>query len=475
MSTGPYEFNFLINSYVFEDMIKLCYNELTINEFIYNLLNSPSCNIIDFEIDENDISLFIKKFVKENQEYFENFDFDSENILDEFIKKINIYIGDYESKYSIPINYPKELISTTMDNISSMSKNVINNMPQINIPIGVFNNINNAHVSVASMLRQHKVYESYIDNTIKTIESMSCLNESIYSHIKCVENMKYTAELLNNQLVAPINFINSNINQSVINSIYLSLNNIPWDELNRSIKVVMDYVNSYNYLEYYNKHRFSISLQGFIDEIEDNGELKHIFNNNFLNELVDNGNWWIMPILTKEDFKFLSEKNFNSKEIDSYILGRYIEHPELIADMIESWNVDDGLREKIILQAYENYLIGNYETAVILLTLQIEGIIRDKMDINAKKLSKFRIKLEKQLKDISFQNPWDDFLNKANNCFIWMILKPLYDSVDFNQDKDEINRNIMTHCGVVNADNIVAIRMFILLDTLFYIFNNVLS
>ena len=124
------------------------------------------------------------------------------------------------------------------------------------------------------------------------------------------------------------------------------------------------------------------------------------------------------------------------------------------------------------MQATDNYYGGNYEICVLTLLLQIEGLMRDKFKIKAKS-SKLREKLEKRL-DAFLNNSksltsWDEFLIKSSKSYVWMILKPLCDDVDFIEEENEINRNVSAHNGKVEADQIAAIRLFLIIDTLMYL------
>ena len=92
--------------------------------------------------------------------------------------------------------------------------------------------------------------------------------------------------------------------------------------------------------------------------------------------------------------------------------------------MIQEWDLTD-IRRKIISQAYINYIYGNYESCVIILILQIEGILKENISMN-KSAGELRKYLEGQLNINSTINAWDKFLNKANIQYIWMVLKPLY-------------------------------------------------
>ena len=104
--------------------------------------------------------------------------------------------------------------------------------------------------------------------------------------------------------------------------------------------------------------------------------------------------------------------------------------------------------------------------------LQIEGILKEKISMK-KSSGKLRQYLEKQLNSNSSINSWDDFLNRANIQYIWMVLNPLDDTIDFNAEEGLINRNNIAHVGIVEANQLIAIRFFFILDTLIYIFKSI--
>ena len=41
-----------------------------------------------------------------------------------------------------------------------------------------------------------------------------------------------------------------------------------------------------------------------------------------------------------------------------------------------------------------------------------------------------------------------------------MVLKPLYEKIDFNADEGIVNRNNIAHIGIVKANQLIAIRFF---------------
>lgn len=163
------------------------------------------------------------------------------------------------------------------------------------------------------------------------------------------------------------------------------------------------------------------------------------------------------------------------KDVNSYnnfVLNEFYFNPELIEDLISNWNIDNENRKTIIKQAYFNYKHGNYETCVILLMLQIEGIMKEKIDFD-KKDSDLRIKIQKTLnKNTDTDDSWKSFLNKANAEFILRIVKPLYDDVDFEYDMGDIKRHEIAHVGVVEASQMIAMRLFLILDTIIYILDD---
>lgn len=138
--------------------------------------------------------------------------------------------------------------------------------------------------------------------------------------------------------------------------------------------------------------------------------------------------------------------------------------------MIQEWNLTD-IRRNIITQAYINYIYGNYEACVILLMLQIEGILKENISMK-KGFGELRRHLEKDLNKNQTINPWDTFLNRANIQYIWMVLKPLGDKIDFNAEDGIVNRNNIAHVGIVEANQLISIRFFLILDTLLYIFKS---
>ena len=90
-----------------------------------------------------------------------------------------------------------------------------------------------------------------------------------------------------------------------------------------------------------------------------------------------------------------------------------------------------------------------------------------------KKDSDLRIKIQKTLNKNSDTNDvWESFLNKANAEFILRIVKPLYDEVDFEYDMGDIKRHEIAHVGVVEASQMGAMRLFLILDTVIYILDS---
>ena len=163
-----------------------------------------------------------------------------------------------------------------------------------------------------------------------------------------------------------------------------------------------------------NPEEFMLNLYGFIEEIDDT-ELTSIFTQDFLKEVTRS--WWIIPRLELDDYKKLSQRGVNNNDLNQLILSEYYTNPELIYTLIDSWNISNEKRLNIIIQAFDNYCEGNYEICVLTLLLQIEGLMRDKLQL---KLTggKLRNKLEKKLdvyieENSSDYTPWGLFLIKS--------------------------------------------------------------
>lgn len=219
-----------------------------------------------------------------------------------------------------------------------------------------------------------------------------------------------------------------------------------------------------------NPEEFMLNLYGFIEEIDDT-ELTSIFTQDFLKEVTRS--WWIIPRLELDDYKKLSQRGVNNNDLNQLILSEYYTNPELIYTLIDSWNISNEKRLNIIIQAFDNYCEGNYEICVLTLLLQIEGLMRDKLQL---KLTggKLRNKLEKKLdvyieENSSDYTPWGLFLIKSFKSYLWCVLNPLDNKVNLVEDTEEINRNISAHVGFVKADQKIAIRLFMIIDTLMFL------
>ena len=87
-----------------------------------------------------------------------------------------------------------------------------------------------------------------------------------------------------------------------------------------------------------------------------------------------------------EEYKELFQSGFNNADLNRYILFNYIKNPLLVQDLIDGWIFHDDKRDRIIMQAADNYYQGNYEICVLALLLQIEGLMRDKLQLKLKEL-----------------------------------------------------------------------------------------
>lgn len=261
------------------------------------------------------------------------------------------------------------------------------------------------------------------------------------------------------------------ISKSLFNEINEELYDTEWNDIKEESIISQFEIDNLT-IDFVTKEpeEFALKLNSHVEEL-DEAELSSVFTKNFLNELTKS--WWILPRISFEEYKELSQLGVDDNDLNKFILGDYILNPKLIYDLIDKWEFNDENRAKIIMQATNDYYEGNYEICVLALLLQIEGLMRDKLESKSK-APKLRDKLERRLDNLLLEkieefSSWEIFLIKSCKSYIWMILKPLCDEVNFLEDEDEINRNISAHNGKVEADRIVAIRLFLIIDTLMYL------
>lgn len=357
------------------------------------------------------------------------------------------------------INNQNKICAEILDNIcpklNSMNDLILRNS-------SILNDIYFPLQELSSITSQITPYFDSISKISNTFDHIFSANRDVVNAVSSITH------------ILPISLINEiSLTQDTLDILYNSLNLIDWESINQSLAVLQNFSNIPRFnIVYTKKEEFALTLYNQIEEIDDNEELKKIFSLDFLLSLT-NEDWWIIPRFSKEEYFQLSsiDNIQNPNIINQYFIGKYIENPELFYLMIQEWDLTD-IRRKIISQAYINYIYGNYESCVIILILQIEGILKENISMN-KSAGELRKYLEGQLNINSTINAWDKFLNKANIQYIWMVLKPLYDKIDFNAEGEIVNRNNIAHIGIVEANQLIAIRFFFILDTLIYIFKSI--
>ena len=459
LDSGELTFNFLLNGYVEEKLMKLVFDEnYQIKEFIYYLIYEPSFSFEEFNINESEMEVILRSFVDENPNFFHDFDSSNENFFEEF--NLNIKRTTEERHKEI-----EEIIHNQM----KVYEDIVENMyPTINVMNELIFRNSSMIKNISLPIIEFPSIPPIITPNFTNISEVS----KILNHITVANKATFDA-IVNIKPILPISLIKEvSLTQNALNNVYNSLNLIDWESINQSLKILQNSINIPRFnIVYTDKQVFALMLHNQIEEIEDNDELKSIFSLDFLLSLTD-GDWWIIPRFSKEEYIQLSSiDNINSNIINQYFIGKYYENPELLCLMIQEWDLTE-IRKKIIYQAYINYIYGNYEACVIILMLQIEGILKEKISMK-KSSGKLRQYLEKQLNSNSSINSWDDFLNRANIQYIWMVLNPLDDTIDFNAEEGLINRNNIAHVGIVEANQLIAIRFFFILDTLIYIFKSI--
>lgn len=313
-------------------------------------------------------------------------------------------------------------------------------------------------------------YESYRKDAETFRKSVEKLSDELNIHRKDFESISKTLEQM--KLPSPLELsYGIPISKRLFDEINDELYNTEWDDIKKESTISQFEIDNIA-IDFVTKEpeEFALNLYNHVEELED-VELSSVFTKNFLNELTKS--WWILPKISFEEYKELSQLSVDDKDLNKFILADYILNPKLIYDLIDNWEFHDENRAKIIMQATNDYYEGNYEICVLTLLLQIEGLMRDKLESKSK-APKLREKLERRLDNclrekVEDLSSWEIFLIKSCKSYIWMILKPLCDEVNFIEDEYEINRNISVHNGKVEADQIVAIRLFLIIDTLMFL------
>lgn len=195
--------------------------------------------------------------------------------------------------------------------------------------------------------------------------------------------------------IRPIDFIEKfTLTQSSLQLIHNSFKLINWNEINISLNLMLQTISPFQFdIVIIEKQFYTHLIYGYVCLIDDD-ELSSIFTYEFIFKLISE-DWWIIPRFDLDFYKKMSKNIENDS--NQIFLTDFYDNPNLINDMISKWNIISDDRRKIINQAFFNYKHGNYEICVITLILQIEGIMKEKLDFN-KKSSELRALLEKKIK-----------------------------------------------------------------------------
>lgn len=367
----------------------------------------------------------------------------------------------------------------------------------IDLPNSVFDTIRSVQNTMEIYSRNKFILEElmipkYNNQMFKTLNMLKLPFSNIKSitppilemSLKANEIQKQTNQLQNSRLQSSLAI------EQARKSMVDALTKINWPIMSQNLGYLTNYTSRlFEYLlDKKTQIDFEEELLNILEESPD--IIKKIFHVRFLNLLIVKENWWIFPRISKEEYMDLSILALEENQITPHLLEKYMSHDELIRAMIANWDLDPS-REIIMNQIFDNYLRKNYETVVMMLTTQIEGILIDNLDLKEiygkddvvrVNNTDLRKDLEKKMKNSleRTENPWDQFIKKANIKFILYILRPLYDSKNFIDD-DEINRHLMLHKGIINLEKepeknqIIAIRFFLIIDTILYMFEGLNS
>ena len=330
--------------------------------------------------------------------------------------------------------------------------NSLNTIPNSLIPIvNLTNTINTIPNSLIPIMDMTNKYTKLIDDVTLAYQTI----HPVESFIKMMQ---------------PVDIIERyTLTQQTLNQIHNSFNSVDWIGLNATLNNILQSLSicPFDFILDDKKIHTTILYQ-YVCEIDDD-ELSSIFTYEFLFKII-NDDWWIIPTFDLEYYKKIS-KSMESNLNQSF-LNEFYDNPNLIKDMVLNWNITSNIRKTIINQALFNYMNGHFEICVMALVLQIEGIMKEKISYK-KSTGELRASLEQELKNKTPQNPWNQFLRECNIKYIWEVLNPIDDKINFKDDIGIVNRNEIAHMGIVEADQLIAMRLFFIIDTLMYIFETI--
>ena len=428
------DYNFTMNEEISDNLVNLIENpDYTLKNFVYDLIIDPDYSFNEFFISDDELNEVLLKFIENNKLYFPKFNTKTNNIQEEFLNSFK------EHYTTLKKEHEKQIMIVTN-----------------NIPFDLINNSLNDFMRVSDQIM--RIYDSPIIN--QATKMMSLQSQMLTPFISQVD--------LFVKMMPPIDLIKKlTLTTDALTRVHESFNLINWNQINLIANAAMQTFANLNLnLIIIEKEIFARELYSCVCESDDDW-IKSVFTLDFIRRIVFD-DWWIIPTIDKEYYEELSksdDENFNQ-----FFLNNYYDDPNLIIEKVNGWRLSD-IRRTIIEQAIFNYMHGKYEAAVIILTLQLEGILRDELGVD-KMFGGLRKSLENKLNQCTNDDSWKKFLNKVNVKFISEILKPLGDNIDFKEDIGLVNRNGIAHTGVVDANQIVALRLIFIIDTLIYITKN---
>ncbi len=428
------DYNFTMNEEISDNLVNLIENpDYTLKNFVYDLIIGPAYSFNEFFISDDELNEVLLKFVENNALYFPKFNTKTNNVQEEFLNSFK------EHYTTLKKEHEKQIMIATN-----------------NIPFDLINNSLNDFMRVSDQVM--RIYDSPIIN--QATKMMNLQSQMLAPFISQVD--------LFVKMMPPIDLIKKlTLTTDALTRVHESFNLINWNQINLIANATMQTFANLNLnLIIIEKEIFARELYSCVCESDDDW-IKSVFSLDFIRRIVFD-DWWIIPTIDKEYYEELSksdDENFNQ-----FFLNNYYDNPNLIIKKVNGWRLSD-IRRTVIEQAIFNYMHGKYEAAVIILTLQLEGILRDELGVD-KMFGGLRKSLENKLNQCTNDDSWKKFLNKVNVKFISEILKPLDDNIDFKEDIGLVNRNGIAHTGVVDANQIVALRLIFIIDTLIYITKN---
>ncbi|AUB54909.1 hypothetical protein BK007_01990 [Methanobacterium subterraneum] len=203
-------------------------------------------------------------------------------------------------------------------------------------------------------------------------------------------------------------------------------------------------------------------------------------------EIMFENGWWLIPSMPFPFYTQLIElKDINQKDLTDYLVKYHNEKDCIELDnLIISWKLDEFNEKKEIFEdALWAHKKSKFTLTVPTLTVQVEGVLRNYFDPEFKpQIDGYRKKLKKKYtqtmknknEKLSYVDIFDNFTKMQNIKFLKNGIDTFTESFwgENPRDFDDIHRNALLHGQCKNYTREMSTKLFLFLDMIHYILND---